>query len=470
MMLPAFQFHEIARLSALRMVDSLIEGTAIGAFAVLVLRLRRQSASVRFSLWFSALMAVAVAPIALGLLNSQQVLNRAVHPAVTLPESWAVYLFTAWAAIAAWQLLALTRAIWQLRQLRATCVSLDCKAYPELFATLRGAGVARSVSLCCSDQVRVPTVIGLWNSAIVFPRWVFGELSAAELNQILLHELAHLRRRDDWTNLAQQFVKSVLFFHPAVWWIEKQVSLEREMACDDAVLEATASPRSYAETLAHLAEKGFIRRSVVLAQAALGKMRQTSLRVAQILDPARAADRNTNPVRVWRRPAVMVAGFAVVCAVCASHEPNLIAFQPADPPTVASALPHTIGLSSTPSEAPGPSSAIRAYDFMPTVPVTPASLKVNPVPRHSVLRHRSATKPLAKPRADSIVPYRLTSFHSDMNWLPFNGAVFFLVQTEEIQGGEGSVSQQPAIQIQWHLLVLRPAIIPDDAKFPPKQT
>jgi beta-lactamase regulating signal transducer with metallopeptidase domain len=70
-----------------------------------------------------------------------------------------------------------------------------------------------------------------------------------------LHELAHLRRYDDWTNLAQKLVKALFFFHPAVWWIEKQVSLEREMACDDAVLAETASPRAYAECLAHLAEK-----------------------------------------------------------------------------------------------------------------------------------------------------------------------------------------------------------------------
>ena len=62
------------------------------------------------------------------------------------------------------------------------------------------------------------------------------ELSTLELNAILLHELAHLRRRDDWTNLIQKIVGALLFFHPAVWWIEKKLALEREMACDDLVL------------------------------------------------------------------------------------------------------------------------------------------------------------------------------------------------------------------------------------------
>ena len=123
-------------------------------------------------------------------------------------------------------------------------------------------------------------MIGFVNPAVVIPRWLLQELSPSELQQILLHELAHLQRWDDWTNLAQKILKALLFFHPAAWWIEKQLSLEREMACDDAVVAETANPRAYAECLTHLAEKSFVRRSLALAQAALGRIRQTSLRVA----------------------------------------------------------------------------------------------------------------------------------------------------------------------------------------------
>src|SRR5213078_2563160 len=118
---------------------------------------------------------------------------------------------------------------------------------------------------------------------VVIPAWLMEELPAAELNQILLHELAHLSRWDDWSNLAQKIVKALFFFHPAVWWIERKVSLEREMACDDAVLAENHSPRAYAECLVHLAEKSVLRRGVALAQAAVGRIRQTTLRVAQIL-------------------------------------------------------------------------------------------------------------------------------------------------------------------------------------------
>lgn len=474
-MLPSFEFHEIARLSAMRIVDSLVEGTAIGAFAALVLGLRRHSASIRFTLWFSALMAVAAVPVVRGLLSPYRNANSVAHPALTLPDSWAVYVFVTWAAIAMWQLLALTRAVWHLRQLRSTCAPLEAGDHPELFATLRHAAAARCVSLCCSDEVRVPTVIGLWKSAIVFPRWVLTELSTDELRQILLHEVAHLRRRDDWSNLLQQLVKAIFFFHPAVWWIEKRVSLEREMACDDAVLEATASPRAYAECLAHLAEKSFARRSVALAQAALGKMRQTSLRVAQILDPTRVPnppEASSTKTYRWQRPAALVAGFAVFCVVCASREPNLIAFQASETSMVARASTGANVLTPTKSEALLKSSALVAADSTPLVPITPASMKLSTAPHRSALLHRRATTPrAAKPFVHSVVPYRLTSFRSDINWLPFSEAVFFIIQTEEVQNGERNSSPQPAVQIQmWHLLVLHPVIDPDGGKLPPKQT
>ncbi len=102
----------------------------------------------------------------------------------------------------------------------------------------------RPVKLCVSDRLRVPTAIGFTKPLVVIPSWTMEELSAAELNPILLHELAHLRRRDDWTNLVQKILGALLFFHPAVWWIEKKLALEREMACDDLVLASTTSSAS----------------------------------------------------------------------------------------------------------------------------------------------------------------------------------------------------------------------------------
>ena len=116
---------------------------------------------------------------------------------------------------------------------------------------------------------------------VVIPSWATRELSPAEFNTVLLHELAHLGRWDDWTNLAQKVLGALLFFHPAIWWIEKKLALEREMACDDLVLAKTASPRAYAECLVSLAEKNLLQRGIALAQAAVG----LSLRRDELLEP-----------------------------------------------------------------------------------------------------------------------------------------------------------------------------------------
>jgi hypothetical protein len=99
-------------------------------------------------------------------------------------------------------------------------------------------------------------VIGLLRPTILIPRPLLGELSSAELEQILLHESAHIRRRDHWTNYALELAQALFFFHPAVWWIARELRLQREIACDDAVVRATGEPVPYAGCLAKLVELG----------------------------------------------------------------------------------------------------------------------------------------------------------------------------------------------------------------------
>src|SRR5437588_628304 len=189
-----------------------------------------------------------------------------------------------WGLIAAVALARVITGIWQIYKLRRSCteVRLD-----ELDAAVRGLieefRQSRAVSFCISEQIQVPTAIGFLKPAVVMPAWLLKEVSTAELQQVLVHEMTHLRRHDDWTNLVQKVIKSLLFFHPSVWWIEQRLSLEREMACDDAVLARTANARDYAQCLTRVAEKSFLRRQVILAQPAVKRIRQLSSRVARIL-------------------------------------------------------------------------------------------------------------------------------------------------------------------------------------------
>jgi len=333
-----FELQAIAQMSATQIVSCLLEGTLIALIAALVLRLSpRQSSGTRFVVWFSALMAIAALPFLTNVVRWHGVAPAAGtnRPAITLPSSWALYLFSVWAVIAMWCLVRVGAGLWHLHVLRESCVPIDpAHLRARLRETLEHNRGTRLVSLCTSDRVQVPTAIGLITPAVVVPGWVMEELSLDELNQILLHELAHLRRWDDWTNLAQKVVKALFFFHPAVWWIEKNISLEREMACDDAVLAETARPHAYAACLAHMAEKTLVRRSLALAQAALGRLRHTSLRVAQILDTNRP--RGAKPG--WRFALSLGAGFVIACSFLASKEPRLIAFQDVRPDSVGPAI------------------------------------------------------------------------------------------------------------------------------------
>lgn len=398
--------HAIAHLTALKAIDSLIEGTLVALFAAMILRIARgRNAGARFAVSFSALIAIALLPF---LALSHSAVSGAGHAAITISESWAFYLFLAWALIASWSLLRLARAAWHLHVLRNTCEPVDLQSLdPLLQETLRRHSAHRKFTFCTSDAVRVPTALGLLKPAIVIPRWIMQELSPVELNQILVHELAHLRRWDDWTNLAQQFVRAIFFFHPAVWWIEKRIALEREMACDDAVLRETASPRAYAECLARLAEKSFVRHSLALAQAALGKIRQTSLRVAQILK----VDRPVSDARSWKAAVSLVAGFAVICAVGISRAPSLIAFQDSardHPAAQAKSINHSVPTMATTTAVPfAPVLPARLNTRVGhatlRIPVVPAAMhSARPKPARNSMVHLASSKVVSAPVAETL--------------------------------------------------------------------
>ena len=477
--LNTFDLQTIAQFSALRIVESLAGGTVIGIFAVVLLWLaRRQNAATKYAIGFSALAAIAVLPfINLISLRAGAPAN-VLKPAITVSDSWAIYLFAAWAIVAGWLLIGVARSFLRLRMLRRSCTPVEVSMLdPVLQNTLLQNQTKRKIVVCASEQVRVPTALGLINPAIVIPHWAMQELSTDELKQILLHELAHLRRWDDWTNLAQQLVKAVFFFHPAVWWIESKAALEREIACDDAVLEATGSPQAYAECLAHLAERSFFQRGLALAQAAIGRLRQTTSRVTQILD----ANRPKGSTRTWKMAVSSVAGFAVACAVGLSRAPKLIGFENGEQ-QVAKASRHVANPAHSSSEiipAFTIPSAMSADDISPAVRVTPAKLNLDSVSQNRSTR--SPFPPFAKNAKDGAPTSTLSAAKDRVRTVlkPQAGRMVHLASTELIaaptiesvmiliQGsGDDSLAQ---IQI-WHVTVVRFVQQPVGSTTPPRKT
>ncbi len=320
--------NTIAQTIAGQIGSCLVGGTLILLFAGLLAHLLRQGTSrARFAVWFSGLVAVASVPLA-AMAWSFETAHRLVPAgdrtaAITMPAVWALYAFAAWSLIASVALGRIAVGFWQVLVLRRHSIRLHQeKLAPELRETLSRFRPTRAVAILLSDKVQSPTAIGLLSPAIVFPAWLFDELSTAELRQILLHELEHLRRWDDWSNLWQKIVKALFFFHPAVWWMERQVSLEREMACDEAVLAQTGNPRAYAECLVLLAEKSVFRRGVMLAQAAVSRVGQTSRRITRILGAGNHTNSRIGKLTVPVFAAALIAGIALF-----ARAPQLIAFQ-----------------------------------------------------------------------------------------------------------------------------------------------
>lgn len=318
----------IAQFAAAHMLQGVVEGTGLALFAWILFRIiGRQTSSARFAMWFSVLLAVVGSPF-LGTLHSGNGLSvlQPTSSAITVPGYWALYGFWLWVAISGVAVARLGFGLWQLGRLRrnAKPVAID-GLNPSLRGCLEETQASRRVELRTSEQVHVPTAIGFFRPTIILPEWVLGELSVEEVHTVLLHELAHLRRRDDWTNLAQKVLRALFFFHPAVWWIESKLSLEREMACDDMVLARTANPRAYAQCLVSMAEKNLLHRGFALAQAAVSRMRHMTLRVTQILGGKRP-----QTTEVWK-PVLGLASVMAVAGLISPHTPRLIAFENSQP-------------------------------------------------------------------------------------------------------------------------------------------
>jgi len=316
-------FHGLATTVSEGLLYSAIAGTLLASAVWFLLRLfPRRNSRTSFAVWFSTLLATALLPL-MRLLSVNGVNGAGGHALVTVSSAWAWYVFLAWAGMASIGLLRVALATLQLRRMRAEAAAVDLKTLdPDLRALLEDFQPCRKVSVLVSQRLEVPTAIGFYKPAIILPAWLLESTPAEELKYILLHELAHLRRRDDWTNLAQKILKALFFFLPSVWWIERRLSLDREMACDDAVLAHSGSPRGYAECLARVAERSFLRRQIALAQAVVGRVRQLTTRVATILDPDRP-----RAAHLWKPAIPVVMVLAGLCAVPASLAPELVRFS-----------------------------------------------------------------------------------------------------------------------------------------------
>ena len=225
----------------------------------------------------------------------------------------------------------------RLRRLWKTATPIEARG--SLRSLLAAASQGRPIELCTTRELDRPSVIGFLAPRILIPEWLFSRLTPGELEQVVLHESEHLRRRDDWTNLLQKFFLVLFPLNPALAWIERRLCREREMACDEGVVRRTQAPRAYAACLTTLAEREteqreLLQRTQVLSLGAFEHRPELVHRVHTIL---------------WRRQALHPAAAralvgAVGCgllfgSVELARCPQVVAFVAAQRPSVQAAEP-----------------------------------------------------------------------------------------------------------------------------------
>ncbi len=124
----------------------------------------------------------------------------------------------------------------------------------KLEAMAARMAVSKPVALLESCRIDSPMVVGALRPVILAPIGFLSGCPAEHVEFILLHELAHIARRDCLANLFQKSIESLLFYHPAVWWVSKVIRSERENCCDDAVVAVAGDAHAYAAALAELEE------------------------------------------------------------------------------------------------------------------------------------------------------------------------------------------------------------------------
>jgi beta-lactamase regulating signal transducer with metallopeptidase domain len=311
-----------ASVAASALVSALWEGVALAGLVWLALRaFPRLSAAARSMVWlgvFALLIGLQMVALA-GRATSDTPVAYGLH----LDARWGYAILGLWAALSALRAVQLGIGVAHLRRLASRAVEVEADA--DLKAALDEAAAGRQVRLCMSNEIARPSVIGFLGPKILLPAALLQNLSAAELKQVLIHEMEHLRRADDWTNLLQKLALVAFPLNPALAWVERRLCAERELACDDRVLEAGNGRKAYALCLAHLAEHAMLlQRGMSLALGAWERRPELVRRVERIL---RGGERT-----LGRRIAIGVTGSVMAASLCIalglSRSPQVVSFAP----------------------------------------------------------------------------------------------------------------------------------------------
>jgi beta-lactamase regulating signal transducer with metallopeptidase domain len=323
-------------------LNGIAEGLLLVALVWVMLRLLpRTAAATRYALWILALVFMAALPVIEGLapgLAPSAAGTAAVHRAARLilpGGAWLTWALGAWALASAVLVARVGWSLWALGRLKRGATPAPASVRARFEELMRAVPGRRRASVLVCDEIQAPVAAGVVKPAVLLPAFLADELSEAELDQVLTHELAHLRRWDDWTNLAQKLIEALLFFHPAVLWIGRRLALEREIACDDWVVSMAGGARPYAACLTRLAAIRTV--TPQLAPGTVGGKPQLSVRVEALVTGGRDRRRRFSKAAF----GAALATLAAVAFVAAPFAPVVVAL-PAVPAPARPAVRATV--------------------------------------------------------------------------------------------------------------------------------
>jgi beta-lactamase regulating signal transducer with metallopeptidase domain len=217
------------------------------------------------------------------------------------------------AAMAFWLLFALLqlcRVAWSFGHLRK--LKRESQAAPDAIADrfrywVAECGIRRPVRLLISERIASPLATGFLHPAVILPAPLLAQFGDSDLDHVLLHELAHVARGDDWTNLMARCLDAFTGLHPVAAWTLRQIARERELACDDWVVSRIGAARPYAASLARLFEVCRRQRRIILATGMAGSASHLGERIETLLASGRQFTPRASRLRVGLAAMALLA-------------------------------------------------------------------------------------------------------------------------------------------------------------------
>ena len=265
------------------MIEALLNSLWQGAFIVAVAAgvttfVPQRHAATRYTVWFAALVALAILPIT-SLISFGDA-------DVAIPSS---VVQTTTVASHVTQSAAINTGLWLfLAWLAGTmlCAGRLALSYRRIFEIVRTSSAQPQLGrdVYTSTMVSIPIAAGIVRPVVIVPRDLAGTLEPVDLESVIAHERAHIRRGDILGNLIQRLFEAALFFNPWVYVIGRQLVKEREAACDDWAVETVSDPDRYATCLARIAQRAPRLHTPLLTPSAIGSGRMLVARIARLLN------------------------------------------------------------------------------------------------------------------------------------------------------------------------------------------